>query len=473
MPYYTSHRNYYPSYTLLGTSYETQLGLQRKEVIWLNKFTPPTHAFMQIEEAREATVRFYVSVMNELEQRCKKAGSTLPKRVKELDESTQTYSYHYYDRAYLSRYTAGNKVGAAVYLTLFHRCENAVREQFAFKLFNADVYFSKRDDPDQLFNQYFGDVVQALLLPLARALPPPDESLEQALNHADPDRWKPVFAQLLARLPADPTGFAAGVYDLGLANDRNPNVSIIYLEAVRQLGALDREATVDLYLHYLYYGLRRYPFRPKPLLKRMLKALFPRPEHLARFEALSEELLRERDLGAAIDGVPGIYLQERKKIELDMGAVQAVRQQHAGTVELLNEYLREAPATAAPAKTPAEPPTKPPPPPKKAAARRAAKPTAATKSPDVSGAAPAPAVTFAAGLHPSAAQQELLRGFAAGAFALPTATVEALARRHGLLRHQLVDGLNDACEALLDDVLIEESDAGYTIYEPHYRKLIA
>ena len=49
---------------------------------------------------------------------------------------------------------------------------------------------------------------------------------------------------------------------------------------------------------------------------------------------------------------------------------------------------------------------------------------------------------------------------------------EAVAKRHGALRNQLIDGLNDACYELLDDVLIEESGDGYTIYEPYYQKIV-
>ncbi len=465
VPYYS--RPHYHAYSLLGDWYETSLGLQRKEVTWLNKFDAPTHAFMQIEVAREATVRLFVAVMNELESWCKRAGSTLLKRVKELHEAPQPYTYNYYDRGYLSRYNAGHKVGAAVFLTIFQRCENAVRERFGFKLLDADVYFTERSDPDRLFKQYFGDVAQSHLPGLARALPPPDATLEQALNQADPARWKPHFEGLLALLPANPTGFAAGAFALGLQNERNPKAADLYLEAARQLGRLDREATVRLYLHYLYHGAKRYPFKPKPFLKRLQKALFPLPEHLPRFEALTQELLLKRDLPTALAAVPAIWFKERRKIALDPAGVQAARARHAGTVELLNEYLQDDEPSPHQNPPKLKKPTK-------ALVVKAAPQAAAPAQTPVGTATPAASGTpyFAAGVALSPAQQALLHLFTAHQLALPHTEVEAFARQHGTLRNQLIDGLNEACYELLDDVLIEETDDEYTIYGPYYQRLI-
>ena len=51
--------------------------------------------------------------------------------------------------------------------------------------------------------------------------------------------------------------------------------------------------------------------------------------------------------------------------------------------------------------------------------------------------------------------------------------MENFAHQHGTLRNQLIDGLNEACYGLLDDVLIEESEGGHTIYEAYYQQLTA
>ena len=460
--------------TQLGDFYEQTLKLDRKQVQWLNKFTAPSRALIEVEAVRDAVVQLYLAVMPGLESTCKAAGSTLPKDVKTLeDRARYTQSYRYWDRGYYSRSEAGHRAGAAVYLTIFQRCENALRAHYDTRLLDKDVYFAHLAGTDFSFDNFFGDAIEAKLAKLVKKLlPPADDDLEIALNQHDSTRWKPRFEQLLPLLPANPAGFMDGVYELGRLNDRNHLVGAIYLEAARQLGALGGEQTLHLYFHYLHYGARhKYPFKPKPLLKTVLKKLLPLPEHRTRFENLMAELLRYQNLADATDRIPSIFYKERKKIQLDMGAVQTARQQHSGTVELLNEYLQDeaAPETIAPgaAAAPVTAPKRAPARPKKQSAAAPAKAAAAP------GLAAASARDFASSLPLSAAQQELLLLFQAQQLALPLAPVEALAKRHGLLRNQLIDGLNAACEELLDDVLIEEADGGYAIYAAYFQKLTA
>ncbi|RZK17422.1 MAG: hypothetical protein EOO56_17995 [Hymenobacter sp.] len=319
---------------------------------------------------------------------------------------------------------------------------------------------------DESFDTYFGDYLRELLPPLAATISPPDENTEIALNQFETTRWEARYEALRALLPTDPAAFTNGVHALGRQNERNPAIAPLYLEAARQLGELGHhpEQVVRLYFYYLYYGGKyRHSFKPKPLLKRLEKKLFKLPEQLARYEALRQELLRSRDLAPASEAVPTIWERERKKIELNPAAVRAARQQHAGTVELLNEYLRddEPAPRAAPAPRPK--------PVKTAAPAAAASPAPAPKA---AAAGPAAAVSnFAASLGLNAAQQALLLLFAEHSLTLPQAAVEAFSKAHGALRNQLIDGLNERCYALLDDVLIEESSDDYTIYEAYYQQL--
>ena len=81
--------------------------------------------------------------------------------------------------------------------------------------------------------------------------------------------------------------------------------------------------------------------------------------------------------------------------------------------------------------------------------------------------------TFAPGLGLNAMQQDLLQLFAARKLALSQAEVEGFAKGRAALRNQLIDGLNEACYELLDDVLIEETADGYAIYAPYYQKITA
>ena len=464
-----SEADYFNSYqdnrSRLGDFYQAQWGnLQAKEVNWLNKFQAPASYFLQLAVARDAVVRLYLAVLPELERRSKAAGSTLPQDARDLEALDKAYADLFRWRGYhVSLRLAGPKAGAAVYFSIFECCENAVRVHFDMEAIPA-TFFASFAGADESFDTFFGDYLSELLPPLAAALPPPDEATELAINQFEHTRWEPRYEALRAMLPADPAGFASAVFALGQLNERNPVIAPLYLEAARLLAGLGQvpEQVVRLYLHYLSYGgQHRYPFKPKPLPKRMQKLLFPRPEQLARFEALTAELLTARDqraaLTAALAAVPTIYQPERRKIELSPAAVRAARQQHAGTVELLNEYLREEPepllAAAAPDATELE--------------------LTLLAAPAAGLAAPAAGGSFAAGFGLSPAQLALLLHFGSQALTLSRTAVEALAQAHGTLRNQLIDGLNEACADVLDDVLIEETDGGYTIYEPYYQRLTA
>ena len=455
---------------MLGEHYKTRLQLQTKEVNWLNKFNAPGYAFLYVEVARKSTVQLYLAVLHELEAQFKKAGLTLQKEVKKLDLAVRSHHYRDY-RNYLSLITAGNRVGAAVHLTIFQRCENVVRAHLGSGLLVEDGLVSHLADTPASFAACFGDAITAFLPTLPHLLPALDEETELALNQYDTTRWRFRFEQLSERLPADPAGFTAGMHTLGQQNARNSALALLYREAAWRLGDLNREATIGFYFRYLHHGAGPYNFKPKPLPKRLQKKLFPLQQHFERFEEMAQQLLRRADLAPVLAHIPDIYYQERRKIELNMGAVQAARQQHTGTVNLLNSYLQDVSepekAVLAPALTTAK-----------------ARPTAPAAIPQVAGRAgirrkaagstpltAAPASIFVAGLRPSAAQEALLLLFAAHNLALPQAKVEAFAKAHGTFRNQLIDGLNDACYPLLDDVLIEEDGADYTIYEPHYQKI--
>ena len=448
-------KSYQYSRSRLGDFYQEQWGsLQAKEISWLNKFQAPFSSFLQLAVARDATVRLYLAALPALESQCKAAGSTLPKDVKTLENLAKERDYyHSWNRRRISRSLAGHKAGATVYYTIFERCENAVRAHFDVEEL-PDSYFTDLAEADESFETYFGDHLRALLPPLAATLPPPDEATEVAINQFETARWELRYELLRNHLPTDPAAFAEGVYALGRQNERNPVIAPLYLEASRLLAELghDPEQVVRLYFYYLYYGGKyRHSFKPKPLLKRLYKKLFPLPEQSPRFEALRQELLHTRDLAAASEAVPTIWQRKRKKIQLDPAAVHLARHLHSGTVDLLNEVLQDEPAALRLPTPPA-----------------AASPAAPVAAPPQS---PAPANTFALGQTLHAAHQALLLLFADHQLTLPQAEVEAFANAHGTLRNQLIDSLNEACYALLDDVLIEESGDDYTIYEAYYQQL--
>jgi hypothetical protein len=279
-------------------------------------------------------------------------------------------------------------------------------------------------------------------------------------------RWKQQLDQLAEELsPSTSAAFVAGVNQLGQRNARNPALENIYFDASKLVAKYDREEALRLYVQYVYHDLNSITVNSKPLAKTIQKSLFPQPDQLQRFEALISQLVQDKDLAQALDRVPAVYARQRRKIELDLGAIREVQHQHAGTVELLNEYLQDEPELAV-ASVP----------------NSVAVPAVAEAKPDeeiqLTVAAPVPAVptattsdAFAAAWGLSATQQALLARFGEQALTLPQAEVEAFARQHGALRNQLIDSINEQCYEQLDDVLIEEDGDTYTIYESYYQQL--
>jgi hypothetical protein len=453
----------YPDYGYdaprLGKLYSEKLALTQQQISWLNKFWSPSNAFLGIEGGREATARLYVAVLKMLERDFRKAGSTLAQEVKALDGQAQqarrqAYTWYSGESSFSG---AGDQPGADIYLTIFKLCENAVRELYGHKRKINAQYSAQLPQLEQAFQQRFGEAVQAALPGLLPTLPAPDEATELALNAQNPTRWKPHFDELAAQLPANPASFAASVYKLGQRNAQNQAIENIFFEASKLIAKHDPEESLRLYLHYLHHDLRSATINNKALAKTIQKSLFPQPEHLQRFEAIALQLTHDRNLEAALAQIPTVYARQRRKIQLDMTAVQAVRHQHAGTVELLNEYLQDDEPEIA-----ATPPLLA---------------LATADATEIELLRPAATVStagqFAPSLGLSATQQALLQLFADQDFTVPQATVEAFAKTHGALRNQLIDSLNERCYDVLDDVLIEESGDDYAIYKAYYQQLSA
>lgn len=453
----------------LGKQYRKKLGLTTQQVDWLNKFWPPHNVFIGIEGCRVATIQLYLQAMPALEAELSRNGASLGQLVAQSQQESSRlrraapnpYGWSEYDDRYLREQTE-----ATIYSTIFRRCENVVREVYGNKRKLA-AEFSGLDETVVLtLEKRVGQALEALLPGLAATIQGPDETTEQELNIQNVARWKQQLDQLAARLSAATTrDFVEGVNQLGQRNARNPSIEHIFFEASKLMAKYDREEALRFYVQYVYHDLHSVTVNNKPLAKTIQKSLFPQPEHLQRFEALVSQLVSDKNLPLALNQVPTVYARQRRKIELDLGAIQQVQHQHAGTVELLNEYLQDDP----------EPAFSPVPTAVSVSAEPVASETISEEEIQLTVPTPAPVASttsaFAAAWGLTAMQEALLARFAAQELMLPQTEVEAFARQHGALRNQLIDSINEQCYERLDDVLIEEDGETYTIYESYYQQL--
>lgn len=451
----------------LGTQYRQQLGLSQQQVEWLDKFWPPQNVFVAIQGCREATVRLYLAALPALEAEMLRTGAALGQVVAATQQQSVrlrkaaqgTYSWSEYDERYVRE-----QAEATVYFTIFRRCENVVREAYGNKRRLAAEFSGLDGALGSELERQVGQPLDALLPTLVATISAPDEATELELNVQNVTRWKQQLDQLAASLSGATTrAFVAGVQQLGQRNARNPALENIFFEASKLLAKYDREEALRCYVQYVYHDLNSVTINSKPLAKTIQKSLFPQPEQLLRFEALVSQLVSDKNLAQALAQVPAVYARQRRKIDLDLGAIQQVQHQHAGTVELLNEYLQDDPEPVLPSPQ----------------AELVGLPVAETApEAEIQLAVPAPAAPAlggpaAAGWGLTTTQQALLALFAEQALVLPQARVETFARAHGALRNQLIDSLNEQCYERLDDVLIEEDGDTYTLYEPYYQQLTA
>ncbi|GAA3982387.1 tellurite resistance TerB C-terminal domain-containing protein [Hymenobacter antarcticus] len=451
---------HYRAPATLGHTYGDKLGLTPRQISWLDKFNLPTNnTFLNIEPMRQATLLLYLAVLPGLDRQLKAAGTTLAKTTKALEDEAKQISYE--AGFWYNTQNRGGKAGTDIYLAIFRLCENALRSRFNYARKAPALFPRQLASLEPKFHLKLGRHVATLLPTLLPQVPPPSAETERTFNEHAPQRWKFYFEPLAKLLPAKVPAFVKAVEKLAQQNNRTAARETIYYEAAKLLAGADREAALRSYLHYLHDGAHWVNPKPKTLPRNLHKELFPLPEHTQRFTMIANLLELNGDRKTALEKVATVYVVERRKIELDPAAVQAARARHADTVVLLNEYLQDEPAAAPSKPNQAPTPTK--------TAKTSKSDPKQPKTP----AAPAPAAAgaFAGSLGLSGPQQALLQLFAAHQLTLSLGQVEALAKSHGGLRNQLIDGLNDTCYELLDDVLIEESGDGYTIYEPYFRKI--
>ncbi|MBC9909209.1 tellurite resistance TerB C-terminal domain-containing protein [Chitinophaga varians] len=428
----------------LGHQYQEKLGLNTQETAWLNKFWNPCNAFLEMEGCCIQTIRLYLLCLKQLNKLFDKKGTTIARQVKQFQDryiqgNNGTYTISY-ERQNLETH---------IYLTVFKRSENTVREAYRHKRkisneFNYPVFAGD-------FEQTFGTAVNEILAGAVNTIAVADEATELLLNEMNVTRWKTYFDEIISTLNNDNAMQVAEQLDrLGQMNTKNPAVENIYFEASKVFAKVDKVTAISFYLKYLYADLLSDKIDNRQLAKSIQKSLFADQHQLEAFEAIANELIKTRDLPTALDAAGKIYEKKRKKIELDAAAIAAVRSQSAATVGRLNEILQEEEETFADIND--------------TVTLQLGQATAA----EVMLQDP----VFIAGVQLNLYQQELLALFKDHQYHLSAAEVTIYAKSRNLFRNQLVESINDCCYEELDDNLIEETEDRYEVNEFYYQKII-
>lgn len=446
-------RDYIDEYHL-GNKYAKKLKLSQEDISWLNKFWNPNNVFISIEGCCIATIKLYLEVIKGLDTRLKAKNTTLAKEVDffqseiiKLYKANNSYGWSGYDVTYLK-----SRAESEVFGTIFKRAESKLREVFGHKRKISSDFPYSDNKLQQEFENRIGATVNEIILSIAPTLNVPDEKTEIELNAQNVNRWKIKFETLTESFnEQSKEKFIEQIHELEKINQGNPSIENIFYEASKFIAKIDKVASLKFYIHYLYYDLKSSKVDNKQLNKTIQKNLFKNNEQLKDFEKIIAELVKSKKLKNAIEQVEKIYEPKRKKIKLDKTAIKEVQKQDKGTVEILNEYLKDEYEDE----------------------------TTSIKTEEINDEEVKIEITnksdnqldspFSVTLNQI--QTEVLFLFANRSYSIPNIEIESFCKSKGVFKGQLIDSINECCYEILDDVIIEENGESYILSETYYQKI--
>lgn len=451
-----SYQNYNTDYDYwrLGSKYKTKLKLNDEEVKLLNKLWYPSNNFCSVEYCFVEILKLYITVIEELKASYIAEGTTIDAQFLAVADVIARKHFKYKNGSQNYKYCIETTTNE-FYSHIFKHCENAVREYYGHKRkINTDTYYTTAEAKTE-FETKIISKVSGLLPVLISKVSLPDEATDIELYSQNTNRWKIKFEELTTNYNDKPKEFIDSIVTLGKLNKKNPSIENIFFEASKFIAKYDKESALSLYVHYLYHDLKSTTFDNKQLTKTIQKNLFKTNEQLHDFEKIVSELIKDKDLEKALKNVSKVYEVKRKKIQLDTASIKEVQQQHSGTVELLNEYLKDDFEDENNSIKSQE------------INNEEIKIEITQKSEDTVHSAFVSELSFSQ-IHISA-----LELFSKSNFSVSQSELEAFAKSKGIFKNQLIESINEACYDLLDDVLIEEEDDYYTINTNYFQRISA
>ena len=449
--------NYYPydeNYYQLGTRYRDKLNLSNEDILLLNKISCPNNNFFNIEFCGNEIVKLYLSAIKRLNEKYTRDASSLDNELNSIGDLIARKHYNYRKGRGNYKYSLETIVNE-LYSTIFKYCENTVRENYGHKRkLNTDIQYSIADVQSE-FNGKLILRLQKFLAIYAPTLELPNRSTELVLNGQNPARWRLRFDNLVKNYEGDYKQFVSDIIILGNINKRNPAVENIFYEASKFIANHDRISSLKLYIYYLHYDLKSIKFGNKPVAKTVQKTLFETNDQLHTFQVIVSNMIKDKDLDKALTELLRIYTSQRKKIVINRDAIYQVQQKHSGTVEILNEYLKDEFEDDENIFKTEEINVE----------EVVMEITFKSSSERVS--------AFIEGIDLNEAQCEILEMFIKANLAVYHHEIEIFARGKGMFKNQLIDSLNEACYPVLDDLLIEEEEDLYIINENYYQTILA
>ncbi|MFT3749117.1 MAG: tellurite resistance TerB C-terminal domain-containing protein [Agriterribacter sp.] len=435
----------------LGTRFKQKLKLEDHEVELLNRLWHTQNTFSDIEFCHMEIVKLFVRTIKFLVNRAGGTGPPFDNRLNEMVNLILIKHFHFTKGSYNYK-SSIDSVKNEIYNLIYKICENAVRARYEHKRkLSEDFYITKVDIKAALEKNILSPVSYAILQ-LTSLIESPDPATEVELNAKNPSRWKNKFEQYLNLYKHAPEQFVTQIYQLGKDNSKNPSVENIFFEASKAMSAVDKNIALQLYVHYIYADLNSETFDHRKLTKTIQKSLFKSEDQLKGFEVLINELIKTKDLEAALSRVNELFLTKRKKIKIDKDLIKEVQTQHSETVELLNEVLQDDDEQEPIGLMPKQ------------------EEDVVLKIDE----APEQSLSnyYIADISFSPVHFSFLQLFEKNNFLLSDNEITPFAKSNGVFQNSLIDNINELCYEFFDDNLIEQEDLNYSINPSQYKRLL-
>lgn len=335
-----SNDNFYDDYWKLGNKYKDKLKLNEDEIQLLNCVYNPSNNFFNIEYCGLEIIKLYIAVISALKDKYIQDKTTIDEQFLMVADVIARKQFRYRNGSENYKYCIQSRIND-FYSNIFKYCENEVREFYGHQRKISITNYGSVVEVKNEFETRINSKILEILLILTSKIAQPDEATEINLYTQNTSRWKIKFEQLVTIYNDKPKEFIDSILALAKLNKDNPSVENIFFEASKFIYKFDKESAIFFYFYYVYYDLISSNVNNRQLTKVIKGYLFQTNEQLQGFEKIVTDLIKDKDLEKALKQIPEIYINKRKKIQLNRTSINEAIEQHSETAERLNEYLRD------------------------------------------------------------------------------------------------------------------------------------
>lgn len=427
-PKHSTQTKYSSETEKLGNQLKKKLDLSLDETALLNELNYHNSLFFNIYLYREEIVKVFIYLVRQFK--------------KHFPDSIDKVS-----KDFAKKFKVCN---AEIYKWILIQCENSIALIYGYeKEIRLTTFYAYRNGP---FEKFEKDIIQPTKQLLAEYMlnyvrVEEDEKTLELICSVSKNRLNSQIKYLVDKGLNHIEELLFFIVNISYNSRYNPYYYNIFFDVFKEVAPKNSLIALKVYLHYAYHQPSN--TIPNKLIPVSIKAkLFPLQNQSLIFEEIVRTLLLEKDLTKALSAIEKIYAIERKKILLDKTSIQVVEEKYTGTVELLNEYLRDDVDDDTIGVLQSK--------------RGEEKNTQDTiNNSSVTKTVPLKDIQIAT-----------LELFAKKNLTLTKSAFKVYASENGMFVNQLIESINDSYYELLEDLLIEEEEENYVIYLENFQKIL-